>query len=130
MEEKDEARNEVLYLVQGKVKEPIDDDRKEKYKENGIIAMSLIVDGIKENLIPYISTLNTLKSMYDALSKLLTIKNIGQVASLKNELRIVKMTKDDAVSSYFVRISRIRDELQADDEIISIRSLWLLPYLV
>ena len=80
--------------------------------------MNLIVDGVKDNLIPYISTLDTSKKMYDALSRLFTIKNIGQVASLKNELWTVKMTKDDTVSSYFVRTSRIRDELQAVDEII------------
>lgn len=54
--------------------------------------------------------------MYEALSKLLSIKNNGQTANLKNELRTIKMTKDDIVSSYFVRISWIRDELQAIDE--------------
>lgn len=61
--------------------------------------------------------------MYEALSKLFTIKNIGQVASLKNDLRTIKMAKDDIVSSYFVRISRIRDELQAIDEIITKKNL-------
>lgn len=38
--------------------------------------------------------------------------------SLKNELSTVKMTKDDTISSYFFRITHIRDELQAIDEII------------
>jgi len=47
--------------------------------------------------------------MYEALTKLFTIKNIGQISSLKNELRTIKMTKDDTVSSYFIRISRIID---------------------
>jgi len=76
------TRNKLLDLVQGNVKEPTDDVGKEKYKENDIIAISLIVDGVKYNFIPYISTS---KKMYNALSKLFTIKNIGQVASLKNE---------------------------------------------
>ena len=81
------------------------------------MAMSLIMDGVKENLIPYISNINSAQEMYEALSKLFTIKNIGQIASLKNELRIVKITNDDTISSYFIRISRIRDELQAIDEV-------------
>jgi hypothetical protein len=38
--------------------------------------------------------------------------------SLKNELRDTKMTKDDTVASYFVRISQLRDQLQAIEEVI------------
>ena len=49
--------------------------------------------------------------MYETLSKLFTIKNFGQIASLKNGLGTIKMTKDDIVASFFIRISRIRDEL-------------------
>jgi len=57
--------------------------------------------------------------MYDVLSNLFTIKNIRQVSSLKNELRTVKMTKDDAISSYSV----IRDELQVVDKIVPEKEL-------
>jgi hypothetical protein len=57
------------------------------------------------------------------LIQIIHIKNIGQIASLKNELRTIKMTKDDTVASFFVRISRIRDELQAIDELYQKRSL-------
>jgi hypothetical protein len=57
--------------------------------------MSLIVDSIRDHLIPYISNLDTSKKMYDALTKLFTVQNVGQVMSLKNELHDVKMTKDD-----------------------------------
>jgi len=49
---------------------------------------------------------------------LFTIKNIGQVESLKNELMTTKVTKEDTVASFFVRISRIRDEIEAIDEIV------------
>ena len=45
------ARNKVLELVQGKVKEPTDGVGKEKYKENESIYINLIVDGVKDNLI-------------------------------------------------------------------------------
>ena len=40
------------------------------------------------------------------------------MTSLKNEVRTINMTKDDIVASYFIRISRIRDEIQAIDEIV------------
>jgi hypothetical protein len=39
--------------------------------------------------------------------------------SLKNELRDMKMNDDDSITSYFVRISQLRDQLQAIEEIIS-----------
>lgn len=50
--------------------------------------------------------------------KLFTIKNIGQVASLKNELRNTKMTKEDTVATFFVRIARLKDDILAIDEIV------------
>jgi hypothetical protein len=41
----------------------------EKFKDNEINAMSIIVDSIKDHLIPYISHLASSKKMYDALTK-------------------------------------------------------------
>jgi hypothetical protein len=61
--------------------------------------------------------------MYDALTNLFSIKNIGQVMSLKNELRDMKMKEDDNITSYFVRISQLRDQLQAIEEITSEKEL-------
>ena len=78
----------------------------EKFKDNDINAMSIIVDSIKYHLIPYISHLDSSKNMYDSLTNLFSIKNIGKVMSLKNELRDMKMNDDDNIASYFVRISR------------------------
>jgi hypothetical protein len=43
--------------------------------------------------------------------------------SLKNELRDMKMNDDDNIISYFVRISQLRDQLQAIEEIISEKEL-------
>jgi hypothetical protein len=43
--------------------------------------------------------------------------------SLKNELRDMKMNDDDIITSYFVRISQLRDQLQAIEEIISEKEL-------
>jgi hypothetical protein len=61
--------------------------------------------------------------MYDALTNLFLVRNIGQVMSLKNELRDMKMNDDDNIASYFVKISQLRDQLQAIEEIISEKEL-------
>ena len=91
----------------------------EKFKDNDINSMSIILDSVKDHLIPYISNLDSSKNMYDALTNLFAIRNIGQVMSLKNELRDTKMTKDDTIDSYFVRISQLRYQLQGIEEVIS-----------
>jgi putative lipoic acid-binding regulatory protein len=102
----------------GKEKEPHNVAALEKFKDNDINVMSIIVDSVKDHLIPYISHIDSSKKMYDALTNLFSIRNIGQVMSLKNELRDTKMTKDDTIASYFVKISQLRDQLQAIEEAI------------
>jgi hypothetical protein len=121
------AKNKVLDIVKGKIvklefkegeeKEPQNIAAMEKLTNVDINAMSIIVDSIKHHLIPYISHLDSSKKMYDALTNLVSVRNIGQVMSLKNELRDMKMNDDDSITSYFVRISQLRDKLQAIEEI-------------
>ena len=43
--------------------------------------------------------------------------------SLKNELCDLKMNDDDTITSYFVRISQLRDKMQVIEEIISEKEL-------
>ena len=78
----------------------------EKFRGSEINAISIIVDSIKDHLTPYISHVESSKNMYDSLTNLFSIRNIGKVMSLKNELRDMKMNDDDNIASYFVRISR------------------------
>jgi DNA integrity scanning protein DisA with diadenylate cyclase activity len=123
------AKNKVLDIVKGKIVEQEFEEGKEKelqnvavmekFKDNDINSMRIIVDYIKYHLIPYISHLDSSKKMYDSLTNLFSVINIGQVMSLKNELCDMKMNDDDNITSYFVRISQLRIQLQAIEEIIS-----------
>ena len=65
-----------MNFVQGEIKKSIDEKEKEEFKEIEILAMKLTVDGVNDNLIPYISNIDSTHEMYEALSKLFTIKNI------------------------------------------------------
>jgi hypothetical protein len=80
---------------EGKEKEPQNVVAMEKFKDVDINAMSIIVDSIKDHLIPYISHLDSSKKMYDALTNLFSVRNTGQVMSLMNELCDMKMNNDD-----------------------------------
>jgi hypothetical protein len=127
------AKNKVLDIVKGKImetqfevgkeKEPQNVAFMETFKDNDINAMSIILDSVKDHLIPYISHLDSSKKMFDALTNHFSIRNIGQVMILKNELCDMKMNDDDSITSYFVRISQLRDQLQAIEEIISKKEL-------
>lgn len=80
-------KNKVLELVKGKVKKPTNDSNdvdKVKFRELELVAMTLMVEGIKDNLVPFIANINHAQEMYEAMSNLFTIKNNGQVGSLKN----------------------------------------------
>jgi hypothetical protein len=104
------AKNKVLDIVkpefeEGKEKEPHNVAATEKFKDGDINALSIIVESIKDHLIPYISHLDSSKKMFDALTNLFSVRNIGQIMSLKNELRDMKMNDEDNITSYFVRIS-------------------------
>jgi putative lipoic acid-binding regulatory protein len=122
------AKNKVLDLMKGKIVELEFEEGKEKelqnvavmenFRDNEINAMRIIVDSIKYHLIPYISHLDSSKKMYDSLTNLFLVRNIEQVMSLKNELRDMNMNDDDIITSYFVRISQLRDQLQSIEEII------------
>jgi hypothetical protein len=83
----------------------------ENFKDNDINTMSIIVDSVKYHLIPYISHIDSSKKMYDALTDLFSVRNIGQVRILKNELHGMKMDDGQSITSYSVRISQLRDQL-------------------
>jgi hypothetical protein len=127
------SKNKVLDIVKGKImnlefeegkeKEPQNAATVEKFKYVDINAMSIIVDSIKYHSIPYISHLDSSKKMYDSLTNLFSVRNIGQVMSLKNEFCNMKMNDENSITSYFVRISQLREKLQAIEEITSEKEL-------
>jgi hypothetical protein len=86
---------------------------KEKYKKNLVNEKRIIVDSIKDHLIPNVSSLKTPKQMFDALSRLYEGKNINQNMMLRTQLKSVKMQILETIQSYFTRVSQIIEQLEA-----------------
>ena len=61
-----------------------EDEAKALHKKNLVMAKRIIVDSIKDHLIPHVSSLKTPKEMFDALTKLFEWKNINQNMTLRN----------------------------------------------
>jgi hypothetical protein len=105
--------NDLEGFVKEEVPKPEEDVAKEKYKKNLIKAKRIIVDSIKDHLIPHVSSLTTPKKMFDALSQLYEGKNINRKMTLRTQLKSVKMQSSETIQSYFIRVSQIREQLEA-----------------
>ena len=75
--------------------------------------MRIIVDSIKDHLIPQVSSKETPKQMYDALSRMYEGKNINRRMNLRAQLKSTKMTKGESIQDYFTRISQFKEQLEA-----------------
>ena len=76
--------NELDFYIQEEVPVPEGDEAKALHKKKLVKAKRIIVDSIKDHLIPQVSSLKTPKSMFDALTKLFEGKNINRKMTLRN----------------------------------------------
>ena len=105
--------------------EPEDEEAKAKFKKNEVKAKRILMDSIKDPLIPNVSELKTAKEMFDALTKLNESKNTSRKLTLRHQLKNVTMNKSKTITNFFTRISHIKDQLVAigdpieDDELVT-----------
>ena len=86
--------NDLDQFVKEEVKEPEEVEAKTKHKKDMIIA-----DSIKDNLIPQVSSMETPKEMFDALSGLFEGRNINRKMTLRNQLKSVRAQKSKTMQS-------------------------------
>jgi hypothetical protein len=76
----------------------------------------IILDGVKDHLIPHLSGKTTARDMWEALKSLFQSKNENHKMVLREKLRDTKMTGSDMVTTYLTQIRQVRDELAAVGE--------------
>ena len=91
--------------MKGKITEHEEDETKEKHKKDLIREMRIIVDSIKDHLIPQVSSKKTPKEMYDALAKMYEGRNINRKMNLRTQLKSTKMCQGESIQDYFTRVS-------------------------
>ena len=84
-------------------------------------AQRILIESIKDLLIPYVSKLETPKEIYDKLVELYSVSIAGEFFSLRQEIYKFKMSKKKA--SNFMRISEIKDQLQDLGEVMFDREM-------
>ena len=92
--------------------EPEEDEEKEKYKKYMIRAKRIIADSIKDHLIPQVSSKETPKEMFDALTRMYEGRNINWKMNLRSQLKSTKTSKGESIQEYFTRVSQFREQLK------------------
>jgi hypothetical protein len=82
-------------------------------------AQRIILDGVKDHLIPHLAEKKIAKEMWDALKNLFEAKNENRKMALKAKLHDTKMGKEESVSSYLTRVAQVKDELAVVGEVIT-----------
>ena len=89
------------------------------YEKSNIRAMRVILDAVKDHIVPHVSGKDHAFEMWEVLTKLYQSTNENRKMVLREKLRCVKMAKSESVTSYITRVTQIRDELSATGEAIS-----------
>lgn len=112
--------NEVIEYVKGSISKPPQDQSQalSMYMEGEIRAQRIHIESIKDSLILYVAKLKTSKKIYDKLVELFSVSIVGEIISLRTKLYKMKVSREEGVASYFMKVSQIRDQLQELGEII------------
>jgi phosphopentomutase len=98
-----------------------------------IRAKRIIADSIKDHLIPQVSSKNTPKDMFDALTRMYEGKKIHRKMYLRTQLKNTKMQKGETVQDYFSRVSQFKEQLEAigdnldEDELLMVSQDLVMP---
>ena len=84
-------KNELDTYISGEIRVPKGNEAKALHKKNLVKVKRIIVDSIKDHLIPLVSSLKTRKDMFNSFTKLFERKNISQKMTLRNQLKNVKV---------------------------------------
>ena len=79
-------------------------------------AKKIIADSIKDHFIPRVSSLKTLKEVFNVVTKLFEGNNINRKMTLRNQLKNVKIQNSETMQSYFTRVAQIKEQLESVEE--------------
>ena len=89
------------------------------FNKKDIKARRIILDAVKDHVIPHISSKTRAYKIWYALTNLFQSSNENRKMILRERLKSIKMANAEGVTSYLTRISQVRDELAVVGEIVS-----------
>ena len=92
-------------LVTRDIEEPTSSAGQTAFRKKQARAKRIIYESIKDSMMPLLQSLSTAKECMDALSNFYDTKAPSQKRSLKTQLHMIKMEKNESIASFFSRIS-------------------------
>ena len=84
-------------FIKDEVKELEGEEAKAKHKKDMIKVKRIRDNSIKDQLISHVSSKNTPKEMFDALTNMFERKNINKRMNMRNQLKDVKIQKTETI---------------------------------
>ena len=115
-------KNELWDIVHGTTANPvvvtIDATDKTTFMKRDVRERRVILDAMKDHVIPHISAKDHAFQMWTALANLYQSSNENRKMVLREKLKSVLMDKGEGMASYLTKIIQVRDELAAVGEVI------------
>lgn len=117
--EEAELWDNVENTQQNPVTIPTDTTLLEAYKRKKIKAKRIILDVVKDHVIPHVVGKANAFKMWASLTKLYQSSNENRKMILREKLRNIKMAETKSVSSYLTTITEVHDGLSGVGEAIA-----------
>ena len=116
--------NEVMGFIEGSTIQPPKEDILAyiKYMQGDIKARRILIESIKETLIPYVLKLESSKEIYEKLVELFSKGSTKEIISLRQKLYKLRILKEGIIP-YPMEIFAIRDQLLKLGEVMSDREI-------
>ena len=125
---------EIENYIESNLPTPENESEKATWKRHNNKAMKIIIDSVKDHILPSIANLKTAFDMFTTIQSTFEINNTSRLLTLKQDLLYIKMKNGESITSYFLRITELKDQLatmqnQIDDKELSMIALRGLPLL-
>ena len=87
----------------------VDDIPLKKYKEAQAKAKCMILDRVKDHVIPHIAEKDTTREMWEALTTLYEGTSVQRKMFLESQLRQFHMQKEEEIDPFLLKLQRIHD---------------------
>ena len=118
--------NDLKQFIEKSDQPPKENDELNKWEKDNARAMKLIVDGVKDHLLPIIFELDTAYEMLQTLEEMFEVNNTTRILNLKDSLSNIKMNKGEIVASYFIRITELRNQLSKNGHFYDEKELTMI----
>ena len=102
-------RNHVKNFTLKVIAVPVDPNDNGRYEEAMARAKSIILDGVKDHVVPHIAEKETTVEMWEALKNLYQHTFVQRRMLLENQMRSYQMRKGQSFDTFLRGLNEIRD---------------------